>query len=79
MVSSPGSAKTIEQVQKEHTDEWMAVPGVVGTAIGLHQGRPCILVLTDGDPEKVREKTPSSVGSYPVVVQHSGQIRALGE
>ena len=27
------SGKTIEQVQEAHADEWMAIPGVQGTAI----------------------------------------------
>ena len=37
--------KTIEQVLKERTDEWMGIPGVEGTAIGLFEGRPCIRFL----------------------------------
>ena len=28
------ATRTIEQVQQEHTDAWMEIPGVVGTAIG---------------------------------------------
>jgi hypothetical protein len=70
---------TIEQVQQEHTDEWMAIPGVVGTAIGRRNGRPCILVLAASDTEQVRQRIPSTVNGYPLFVQYMGEIRALDE
>jgi hypothetical protein len=69
--------KTIEQVQQEHTDEWMAIPGVVGTAIGQDEGRPCILILTASGTENVRKKIPPRVDGYAVIVRYSGEIRAL--
>jgi hypothetical protein len=70
------SGKTIQQVQQEHTDAWMAIPGVVGTAIGQRQGKPCILVLTAANTEQVRRKIPPTVDGYPVVVQYTGEIHA---
>ena len=73
------SAKTIERVQKENTDQWMAIPGVVGTAIGLHEGKPCIMVLTATDSEQIKERIPPAVEGYPVVVEYVGEIRALEE
>jgi hypothetical protein len=73
----PMDHKTIEQVQQEHTDAWMAVPGVIGTGIGRCEGKPCILVFTASNTEQVRRTIPSTVGGYPVVVQHMGEIRAL--
>ena len=69
--------KTIEQVQQEHTKAWMAMPGVVGTAIGQSKGKPCILVLTASNTEQIRKQIPATVESYPVVVQYVGEIRAL--
>ena len=69
--------KTIEQVQREYTDVWMEIPGVVGTAIGMHRGKPCILVLTASDSPEIRDKVPSIVEGYPVVIQYTGEIRAL--
>ena len=71
--------KTIERVQEEHTNEWMAIPGVVGIAIGQCEGNPCILVLTVSNTEHVRQKVRASVEGYPVVVQHVGEIRAFDE
>ena len=73
------SDKTIEQVQQEHTDEWMALPGVVGTAIGLEDGQICILILTATDTERTRGSVPSAVEGYRVVIRYTGEIRALDE
>ena len=72
-------AKTIEQVQEEHTDEWMAIEGVEGTAIGLSEGKPCIKVLTSSAAEQIRAKIPSVVEGYPVVIEQTGVFRALDE
>jgi len=71
------AGKTIQQVQQEHTDEWMAISGVVGTAIGQRKGRPCILVFTASNTEPVRQRIPPTVEGYPVVIQYTGEIRAL--
>ena len=71
--------KTIEQVQQEHTAEWMAIPGVVGTAIGRHKGKPCILVLTATDTDEIRQRIPATVEGYAVIVNYTGEIRALDE
>jgi hypothetical protein len=68
--------KTIQQVQEEHTDKWMALPGVVGTALGRCEGKPCILVFTADNTEQVRREIPSTVDGYPVVVQYTGEIHA---
>jgi len=71
--------KAIEQVQQEHTAVWMAIPGVIGTAIGEHRGKPCILVLTASNTKQVKEQIPATVDGYPVVIQYTGEIRALDE
>ena len=54
----------------------MAIPGVVGTAIGQDKGKPCILVLTASNTEQIRKKIPATVDGYPVIVQYTGEIRA---
>ena len=73
----PGT--TIEQVQRQHTDQWMAIPGVVGTAIGRHEDKPCILILTAADTDEIRQKIPATVEGYPVIINYTGEIRALDE
>jgi hypothetical protein len=69
--------KTIEQVQQEHTDEWMMIPGVEGTAIGLSEGKPCITVFSSVKADELRAKIPSTVEGYPVIIKETGTFRAL--
>ena len=70
-------AKAIEEVLKEHTDEWMSIPGVVGTAIGEYNGKPCIKVLAVKKTKELTEKIPSRVEGFPVIIEATGEIRAL--
>ncbi len=69
--------RTIEQVLKDRTDEWMAIPGVVGTAIGLFEDKPCIKIFTSSKPQQLRDKIPSTVEGYPVFIEETGAFRAL--
>ncbi|MFC1968723.1 Ig-like domain-containing protein [Chloroflexota bacterium] len=72
----PGLKRAIE-VQEAHTDSLVAIPGVVGTAVGLQ---------TDGEPVvKIYTESPGVVGlpkkldGVPVLVQVTGKIVALGK
>ncbi len=69
--------RAIEQVQEEHTDAWMAISGVEGTAIGLSEGKPCIKIFTSSKPQQILEKIPSTVEGYPVIIEETGAFRAL--
>jgi hypothetical protein len=69
--------KTIEQALNERTDEWMAIPGVAGVAIGELKGKPCIRIFTSRRPDELHSKIPSTVDGYPVIVEQTGPIRAL--
>ena len=69
--------RTIEQVQEEHTDEWMAIDGIEGTAIGLYEGTPCIKIFTSKKPQQLKDKIPSTVEGYPVIIEETGTFRAL--
>jgi len=71
------SEKTIEQVLKEKTDQWMALPGVEGTAIGLFEGKPCIMILSSVDPQQLRAEIPESLEGYHVVIEQTGTFHAL--
>lgn len=71
------TTKTIEQVLEAHTDEWMSIPGVVGTAIGEFRGKPCIKVLVVKKTRDLTKKIPSQVEGFPVVIEETGEIRAL--
>ena len=69
--------RTIEQVQEEHTDDWMAIPGVEGTAIGLFEGKPCIKIFTSSKSQEIRANIPSTVEGHPVIIEETGAFRAL--
>ena len=70
--------KTIEDVQQEHTEEWMSIPGVVGTAIGEFEGKPCIRVFVAEKTKEVMEKVPSEIEGFRVIIDETGEIRARG-
>lgn len=70
-------AKTIQEILEGHTGHWMAIPGVVGTAIGELEGRPCIKVFVAEESEELRQQIPALVEGHPVVVEHTGEFRAL--
>ncbi|HEY6008767.1 MAG TPA: hypothetical protein VIU40_10630 [Geobacteraceae bacterium] len=70
-------ARTIEVVLREHTRELMSLPGVVGTALGLCDGRPCIKVYVVTLMPDVEQKIPSALEGYPVSVEETGELRSL--
>ena len=72
-------AKTIEQVLKEQTKELMCVPGVVGTAQGLCDQKPCIKVYVIKKTPELEQKIPDILEGYVVIVEETGEIRAFPE
>ncbi len=70
--------KTIEAVLKQHTDRLLSLPGVVGTAIGECEGKPCIKVLVVKATPELVKSIPSALEGFPVIIEESGEIRALG-
>ncbi len=70
--------QTIQQVLDQHTGEWMALPGVVGTGIGERDGKPCIKVFVAKKTAELEKKIPSQVDGYPVVIEETGEFKALG-
>ena len=72
-------ARPIEEVLSEHTDELMSIPGVVGTAQGLLDDKPCIIVFVIRKTPELDQKVPDVLEGHPVVVEETGVIRALPE
>ena len=68
----------IREVLKRHTDELMAVPGVVGIAEGLSQGRPCIKVFVIDKNSELLRQIPESIEGYLLQVEESNEFRTLG-
>jgi len=73
------SEKTIEQVLEEKSDQWMVIPGVEGTAIGLFEDKPCIMIFSSVAPQQLRGKIPETLNGYNIVIQKTGTFQALEE
>lgn len=71
-----GSAP-IERVLDRVTEEWMKVPGVVATGLGVCDGVPCIKVFVTSPPEALEPPIPEEVEGHPVRFEPSGPFRAL--
>jgi len=69
--------KRIREVLKRHTDELMAVPGVVGIAEGLSQGKPCIKVFVVDRNSKLLRQIPETIEGFLLQIEESGEFRAL--
>lgn len=70
-------SQTIEAVLSQHTHQLLSLPGVVGTAIGECGGKPCIKVLVVEKTQDLVSKVPSTLEGYPVIIEETGEIRAL--
>lgn len=77
-VGALGSGReSIESVLKQHTDQLLSLPGVVGTAISECEGKPCIKVLVVKETPELMAKIPRTLEGYPVVLEETGEIRPL--
>ena len=72
---APMAARSIDQVLAAHTDSLMALPGVVGTALGLCDGERCIKVLLADANPGTKGRIPTTLEGYRVVVEVTGTIR----
>lgn len=72
--------RPIVEVLATHTPELMRVPGVVGTYQGsLADGRPCIKLMVVRVTPELREKLPRTLEGWPVELDETGEIHALGD
>jgi hypothetical protein len=67
---------TVAQVLGRHSTRLMSVRGVVGTAEGECDGKPCILVLVERLTPALRQAIPSELEGIPVEIRESGRIEA---
>lgn len=67
--------RSIEEVQETHSAEWMKIPGVVGTGIGLCDDEPCIKVFVVRRTEEIDEKIPDLVEGYAVRIEVTGEFQ----
>lgn len=73
----PMPNKSLEEVLQEHTGSLMALSGVVGTAQGLCDGKPCIRVFVAKKSDELMGQIPPEIEGYPVDVQETGEFRKL--
>ena len=71
------ASKTIEQVLKEHTEELMSLPGVVGIAQSLCDDKDCIKVYVAQMSPELEQKIPDTLDGYQVDVEVTGEFKAL--
>ena len=69
------ATQDIDAVLAAHTDALLALPGVVGTAVGLCDGERCIKVLVADANADARRRIPDRLDGYRVVVEVTGIIR----
>ncbi len=69
------ATRGIDDVLAAHTDSLLALPGVVGTAVGVCDGERCIKVLVADSSAATRSRIPARLEGYRVVVEVSGTIR----
>ena len=70
-------SRPIEEVLKEHTGELMSIPGVVGTAQGICNNKPCIKVFVIEKTKDIDQRIPDELDGYPVEVEETGEFKAL--
>lgn len=68
-------SRSIQQVLAAHTDSLMALPGVVGTAIGRCDTMLCIRVFFRDSSAVARQAIPDTLEGFPVQVEVTGEFR----
>jgi hypothetical protein len=66
----------IGDVVREHTEELMSIPGVVGVGEGLCNNTPCIKVYVNKSTPELDKKIPAVLEGYKVSKEVTGSIRA---
>ena len=76
--ATPMTQQTIEEVLAGHTEEWMSVPGVVGTGVGACDGEPCIKVFVARLTDELSQTLPNQVEGFVVRLEVTGAFQARG-
>jgi hypothetical protein len=76
---SPSPKRDINLVLAAHDKELLAIDGVVGVYVGTLEDRhtPCLKVMLGKDTPELRRAIPAAIEGYPVVIEVTGEIRAL--
>ena len=71
--------KPIELVLNEYSAILMELPGIVGIGQGEYNGEPCIKIFTAKKSPEILEQIPELLGGYRVIVEETGEFRALNQ
>ena len=71
--------KTIKLILEEYSSILMAIPGIEGMGQGEYKGKPCIKVYAIKKSPELLEQIPRTLGGYRVIVEETGEFRALGK
>jgi len=72
-MNHPSPADTIAR----HAERLLSIPGVVGMAEGLLNGRPCIQIHLAVEDEALKRSLPAVLDDYPVVTMVTGEAELL--
>jgi hypothetical protein len=72
-------AMKIQEVLKKYTASLITISGVVGTGLGLCDGKPCIKVFVIKKTPDLEDKIPERLEGYSVKIKETGVIRAFPE
>jgi len=77
--TSPSPRRDINAVLAAHDRELLTMPDVVGFSVTtLGDGRtPCLKIMLARHNPKTERAIPRSIEGYPVIVEVTGEIRAL--
>lgn len=85
-VGQPGDQDSVKRgdindVLRRHDKELMAVPGVVGVAVGLMKDNktPRLIVFAAKKTKEILDKIPQFIEGHPVEIEESGVFRPMKE
>jgi hypothetical protein len=69
------------QILRDQHESWLrALPGVVGTGIGMDSGgRVALKVFTNHMPPETRDAIIARLADVPVAIEETGEIRKQAE
>jgi len=67
----------VEEAHARLTKKVIHLEGIAGTAVGLHDGKPCIKVYLEKDNPELRARIPRVEGEYLVVLEATGRFGRL--
>jgi hypothetical protein len=76
---NPVPQKSVQMVLEENNHALLSLPGVVGTAEGLTDNKPCVVVYVTAESQELIRQIPKEIDGYPVIIEETGQIHTLPE